>query len=42
MKGVKSLINYRQALFSSKVKRALPMPDQTLKQHDPELYKLIE
>lgn len=42
MKGLKQLVNYRQAYFSSKVTRTLPMPDLTLKQHDPELYKLIE
>ncbi len=29
-------------LFASKVTRQLPMKDLTLKEHDPELYKLIE
>lgn len=28
--------------FSSKITRALPMKDMTLKEHDPELYRLIE
>jgi glycine hydroxymethyltransferase len=29
-------------LFASKITRPLPMRDMTLKEHDPELYKLIE
>ncbi len=29
-------------LFASKITRQLPMKDMTLKEHDPELYKLIE
>lgn len=28
--------------FASKIKRTLPIPDASLKQHDPVLYKLIE
>jgi glycine hydroxymethyltransferase len=30
------------AQFSSKITRPLPMPDKTLKEHDPEIYRLIE
>lgn len=29
-------------LFASKITRQLPMKDLSLKEHDPELYKLIE
>ena len=29
-------------LFASKITRQLPMRDMTLKEHDPEVYKLIE
>jgi len=36
------LFNYNKSSFASKIKRSLPMPDKTLKQHDPELYKLVE
>lgn len=32
----------RSAKFGSKIKRTLPMPDKSLKEHDPEIYRLIE
>jgi hypothetical protein len=38
----KALANPGQRLFASKVTRQLPMKDLSLKEHDPELYKLIE
>ena len=44
---MKSLISASQKTlatrsFASKITRQLPMKDLSLKEHDPELYKLIE
>lgn len=37
-----SILFTRQAAFATKATRQLPIKDQSLKEHDPELYKLIE
>jgi len=34
--------NLRMRAFSSKVTRSLPMADLRLKDHDPELYSIIQ
>src|SRR3712207_118267 len=36
------LLKQRQATFTTKIKRQLPMKDQSLKEFDPQLYNLIE
>ena len=38
----KSLTLPQRRLFASKITRQLPMKDQTLKEHDPVLYRLLE
>jgi hypothetical protein len=38
----KTQISQPLRLFSTKITRSLPVKDQSLKEHDPELYKLLE
>lgn len=38
----KTQISQPFRLFSTKITRSLPVKDQSLKEHDPELYKLLE
>ena len=37
-----SKLNRFNRRFASKITRALPVKDKSLKEHDPELYTLIE
>jgi glycine hydroxymethyltransferase len=38
----KNIINYNRFGYASKVTKQLPMADKSLKEHDPEVYKLVE
>lgn len=39
---LKKVLTSQNRLFSSKITRQLPVRDMTLKEHDPELHRLIE